>query len=550
MNNINVKKIGTTLVFLFLFLIYFGLLPITIESRSFRFWLIVILIGILFTLLTSRKLLYTRVVNNRQEFQIDWRGIKQFKWLIGLIILLFGTFLVLNISTFKVFNSARYRNLIEVDEQAKFTENVQEIDEMQVPIVDENLAFRLGDKKIGEIKGLGSQFTVRDYTMIDYNGKLYWVGALEYTGFFKWLNNRNEGVPGYIRVSATNPSDVELVEDFKMKYVSSAYFNQDFKRKIYFSGHMTDLMTDFSFEIDETGHPYWVVTDIHKEFAWTSGRDTENIIVMDAVTGEVNSYSVNKAPEWIDRIQPADVVMEQLNYWGRYVNGYWNSVFAKKEVLRVTEGYNYVYNNGDFYLYTGLTSVGADESTVGFVLTNMRTKETKFYPIGGATESAARKSAEGAVQDLGYVANWPILVNFNDVPTYFMTLKDNEGLIKQYAYVNVKDYSVVGIGKNLEDAQRDYLKTLGQANVDPNESGELKEITGNILIKEKVNVDGTTYYYIVLNNLENIVFTAPYTISYELPLSKVGERVTISYFDTDNTSYNIEEFDNETLDID
>jgi len=411
------------------------------------------------------------------------------------------------------------------------------------------LAFRLGDKKLGESKGLGSQFTINNYTMIETEGELYWVGALEYTGFFKWLSNRDTGVPGYMKISATNTSNVELVT-YPMQYVPSAFFGQDLNRKIYFSGNMTKLFGNYTaFEIDDEGRAYFIKTVLDKTIALSQGDVAIGVVVLDAQTGEVEYYDIENAPEWIDRIQPTNIITDQLGYYGKYVHGYFNTIFSKKEVLQVSEGYSYIYNNNQFYLYTGLTSVGADESIVGFTLTNMRSKETTFYRIGGATEFSAQNSAQGAVQDLGYIANWPILVNYQDEPTYFMTLKDREGLIKKYAYVHVKEYSIVGIGDTLIEAQSQYSKNLRSAITNPNTGGNQIELTSTITSIEQVNIDGTSYYYLVLADLDNKMFIASYNMSYELPISKINDRIYIKYYDNNTNVLTIEFFNNLDLDI-
>jgi len=529
-------------------IIYFGLLPISIYSNRFRFWVIVIPALIVLPFLFNYRFVY----KNRQQKDIDltfnktgYNKVKYVYYGLGVAILLF---IILGISTWPIFNTTRYRSLIVVNESTGFAQNIENFSQTKVPIVDKALALRLGEKKLGELN-LGSQFTVNNYTMIEKNNELYWVGSLEYTGFFKWLNKKDEGVPGYIKINATDTTDVELVDQFKLKYVPSAFFSQDLMRNIYFAGHMDKIFSDYTaFEIDDEGHPYFVKTVLSKKFAYSSGRDAVGVVVSDAVTGDVNYYELGDIPSWIDRIQPTDVIIEQLGYYGKYIHGFSNTLFAKKEVLQVSEGYSYVYNDGAFYLYTGLTSVGSDESIVGFTLTNMRTKETVFYRIGGATEFSAQNSAQGAVQDLGYQASWPILVNFENTPTYFMTLKDNEGLIKKYGYVSVKDYSIYGIGDSLQAAQSSYRQDLKTSTTNPNQGIDLVSITGKI--ERIVPVNGTTNYYLVLENDSTNGYIVSFNVSFEVPLSRVGDNITIKYYDNQTSHvFSIEVFDNLELDI-
>ena len=364
---------------------------------------------------------------------------------------LFALYVIYQISSTPVLLSKQYRDLIGTIETKSFSEEIPVVDVSKIPTVDEAYARRLGEKKLGEDVGLGSQVYVGDYTLISMSDELFWVAPLEHIDPIKWFTNR-QGTPGYIMVSATDAQDVRLVQEdaegnpIKLKYLPSAYFNEDIKRKVYFEGNMFEGLTDYSFELDDSGRPYWVVTTYTKKVGIHGGADATGVVVVDAQTGETNKYSVEDAPKWIDRIYPQSFVIEQINDWGWYTNGFFNTLFAKKGIIQTTPGTNYMYIDGEWYFYTGMTSVGSDESTVGFMLSNTRTKETTFYKIAGATETSAMKSAEGKVQNLGYSSSFPLLLNIENEPTYFMTLKDNQGLVKQYAFVNVDDYSKVGTG--------------------------------------------------------------------------------------------------------
>ncbi len=287
------------------------------------------------------------------------------------------------------------------------------------------------------------------------------------------------------------------------------------------------------------------MTTYDKKVGLTGGADATGVVVVDAQTGETTKYGLEDAPAWIDRIQPAQFVHAQLNDWGLYVNGFINTLFAKKEVLQTTQGVNYMYLDGEWYFYTGMTSIGADESTVGFMLTNTRSKETTFYKIAGATELAAMKSAEGKVQNLAYKASFPLLLNIEGAPTYFMTLKDNQGLVKQYSFVNVRDYSVVGTGETLTDARSNYTKLLyGNDDFTALPSGEEKTLTGEVERLGTTQVDGNTVYTLILKEQPTSLFTVPHSISPELAITREGDQVTIAYIDSKSKTKNVLTFDN------
>ena len=469
----------------------------------------------------------------------------------GCVILLLLIYLGYQVSSLPLFLSQQYRNLIGDIETKEFEQEIPEMDLKKIPTVDEAYARRLGDKKLGEDVGLGSQVYVGDYTLISIKDSLYWVAPLEHIDIIKWFTNR-EGTPGYIMVSATDAQDVRLVQEdskgnpINLKYLPSAYFNQDIRRKVYFEGNMFSGLTDYSFELDDSGRPYWVVTTYPKKVGIHGGSDATGVVVVDAQTGETNKYSVEDAPKWIDRIQPQSFVINQINDWGWYKNGFMNTLFAKKDIIQSTPGTNYMFIDGEWYFYTGMTSSGSDESTVGFMLSNTRTKETTFYKIAGATETAAMKSAEGKVQHLGYEASFPVLLNIENEPTYFTTLKDNQGLVKQYAFVNVKDYSKVGTGETLDEARTNYAKLVfgTQGSLLDSSLGEHKTIEATIERIGTSQTDGNTYYTILLKEHPELLLMGSGTISAELPISYEGDPVKIEYIDGKNKTKTIVTFDN------
>ena len=219
-----------------------------------------------------------------------------------------------------------------------------------------------------------------------------------------------------------------------IKYSESEYFMRNIRRKLRFE-YPTKIFGDISFEIDDNGTPYWVASTVEYKIGLFSGEDIGGAVLFDAQTGESKYYDVADVPTWVDQVYESDMVLQQLVYNGKYRSGWLNSIFGQKGVLQPTDGYNYLAINDDVWLYTGITSVTSDESNVGFVLTNLRTKETRYYAVSGAEEYSAMSSAQGQVQHLGYRATFPLLLNVADRPTYFMALKDSAGLVKMYAFV-------------------------------------------------------------------------------------------------------------------
>ena len=476
------------------------------------------------------------------KFDID-KKTKGFKKLVTILAILWGLFFIANVASSPLFNSKAYRDQLGAPEITEFSEDVQPLDLKQLPIVDKQLASSLADKKLGENPGMGSQVRLGEPVIQQVDGELMWVVPLEHSGFFKWIKNM-DGSAGYIKVSATNLKDIEFV-DSKIKYQPNSYLFDDITRHVrILKGHLFNGLTDYSFEIDDEGNPHWIITTYENEWLFSLPEAT-GILILDATTGDVEEYGLDEIPDWVDRVQPEEFIMNQINNQGEYIHGIFN--FSNQDKFMSSLGEIIVYNNGNCYLFTGLTSVGADESAIGFIMVDMVTKESKIYQMSGATEYAAKLSAEGKVQQYEYYATFPIIINHNGIPTYFMTLKDNSGLIKQYSFVSVSDITSVGVGENISDALRDYDKALSSSNSFIEPEGELKEIYGNIVRIASENTGDTLAYKFIIDSIPNKIFTATYDVSTELALSKEGDPITISFYESELPIISVSDFDNTTF---
>lgn len=435
-----------------------------------------------------------------------------------------------------------YRDQLGEPEIKKFDNEVQAIDVAQIPIVDENLALQLAQKKLGERPALGSQVALYSATIQMVDGELVWVVPLYHSGFFKWLTNLS-GTPGYIVVSATNTNDVRYVEGYKIKYHPGSYLLFDITRKVRFGPGLMTGITDYSFELDDEGQPYWAIST-YKNSRGFSLPEADGIILLNATTGQMNRYGMDEVPEWVDRVQPEDFVLTQIANRGNYVHGILN--FANKDKYRPSEGHNIVYNNGRCYLFTGLTSVGSDDSAIGFIMVDMVTKEPIMYEMSGATEEAAQRSAEGRVQDLKYRATFPIILNIDSQPTYFMTLKDNIGLIKQYAFVSVTNYSTVGTGESVSAAMRDYENKLRSDGVTTigKLGGVVEQLEGTILRISGEYSGGNTVYKFLLSEKPDILFIAESTAGAELALTQPNDKIQVEYSLSSDGTAEVTSFDN------
>lgn len=449
-----------------------------------------------------------------------------------LLLLIYLIFLPI-ITSATIFHTSTYQKMIgEVKTGKKIGNHIEPISINKLRVVDQKLAYLLGEKIIGSQPALGSQINLGEFSIQKVNNELYWVAPLLHSGFFKWLNN-SEGTTGYVMVSATNERDVKLIQTIdnqpiKIKYQPNAFFQSDIHRHVYFNGYATTGLTDFTFEIDESGKPFWVITTYDKKVGF-SGNDATGILVVDVQSGAINQYSIADAPLWVDRIQPTKLIENQLNDWGEYINGYWN--FSNVNKLQITEGMSLVYGKDNkSYWYTGLTSVGNDESSVGFVLVDTRTKETTFYKQSGATEYAAQSSAEGKVQEKGYRASLPIPYNINNIPTYVMTLKDDGGLVKMYAMVAINDYTIVGVGNSMRETLTSFKSVYNMSGnkINPTSSDAKKQIRSIVTRIQSDVKNGNSFYYFKVKDYPNI-FVGSSQVSSEIPISVVGDSVKVSF---------------------
>jgi hypothetical protein len=467
---------------------------------------------------------------------------------IAFAVILAYTIIMPLVTTLPVFRTQAYRNLIgKVRTGEKITNHIAPISLDRIRVVDEPLATLLGEKILGSDQGLGSKSELGEFFIQKVNNELYWVAPLLHSGFFKWANNK-EGTEGYVMVSATNERDVKLVQningkDLKIKYQPGAYFGSDVERYLYFNGYASTGLTDYNFEIDEKGHPYWVVTKYEKRVGF-AGNDATGVVTVDAQTGAIKEYGIKNVPSWIDRVQPISFIIDQLSDWGEYVHGYWN--FSNEDKLMITEDLTLVYGEDNrSYWYTGVSSVGKEESAVGFMLVDTRTKETTMYKQSGATEYAAQSSAEGKVQEKGYRASLPIPYNINNIPTYVMTLKDGGGLVKMYAMVAIGDYTIVGVGNTMRETLMSYKNVFNMAGnrINPDAQANRKLMKTVVTRIQSDIKNGNSFYYFTVNTSPKI-FVGSSQLSNELPVTIVGDSISIS-FDLDKEDViDVSTFDN------
>lgn len=539
------RTVAAIFVLLTGFLIFYIALPV-INYRFTGFAVILIFLILLLNLLTAKA--YT--TNNKLKFKFG--SLQKILFRIVPILLIYVIVLPF-VTSAPIFYNQSYRELIgEVKTGNEMANHIAPIAINKVRVVDEQLASLLGEKIIGSDPALGSKSELGEFFIQKVGDDLFWVAPLLHSGFFKWLNN-TEGTDGYVMVSATNERDVRLVQhldgkDIKIKYQPEAFFGSRVDRYAYFNGYATTGHTNFTFEVDDTGKPFWVATKYKKRIGF-SGNDADGVVVIDAQTGDLKEYDIANAPVWIDRIQPISFVIDQLSDWGEYVHGYWN--WSNEDKLMITEDLTLVYGkDGRPYWYTGVSSVGKDESAVGFVLVDTRTKETTFYKQSGATEYAAQKSVEGKVQEKRYHASLPVPYTINGIPTYVMTLKDGGGLVKMYAMVAIGDYTIVGVGNTMSEALMAYKNVYNMSGnrINPDAVDTRTNLSTTVTRIQSDIKNGNSFYYFTVNGSPKI-FIGSSQLSNELPVTKEGDSISISFDNDVEDVINVSTFDNLKLGI-
>ena len=446
-----------------------------------------------------------------------------------LLIAMVVVIVVGQIVSMPIFRAGAYRDLLTV-ENGEFTQDISQISFNEIPTLDRDSANYLGDRQMGTLSDMVSQFDYSNSsTQINYQGRPVRVAPIAYADLIKWFTNRGEGLPAYVVVDMVTQEAqvVRLPEGQGMKYSFSEPLNRNILRHLRFQ-YPTFMFSTPRFEIDEEGNPWWIAPKVVKTIGLFGGTDIDGAVLCNAITGESQYYAKDEIPTWVDNVYTPELIMQQYDYHGTLINGFINSVLGQRDVTITTQGYNYIALNDDVYVYTGITSANADQSNLGFLLSNQRTKETKYYDAPGATEYAAMDSAQGVVQDLGYIATFPLLLNIADQPTYFIPLKDQANLVKMYAMVNVAQYQIVATGTTVSQCEQEYIQLLSESGVTETEDLPQTEASGTVAEIRSAVLEGNTYYFVRLEG-EEVFYALSAADNTTAVILNVGDWVTITH---------------------
>ncbi len=522
--------------------------PINIHSTDTWLFVAVFVLLPLFVFWRAKSRTYETGNSKVDPSRTKAKAFKIMSW-VPVVIALVGVLgAVASLSIFPG-NAAKYANVLQTQD-ADFAQDIQQVDYSEIPIIDRDSAALLGNRAMGNIPEYVSQFEIAGtYSQINYQGTPVRVSPLGYADLFKWLTNRAEGIPAYALVDMTT-QDAQIVKlgDRAIFYSRSEPLARNIDRYVQLK-YPFYMFDEKSFEIDEDGQPWWICPVQTRTIGLFGGTTIERVVMVNATTGECTDLAIDDVPQWVDRAYPAELLIQQYNWSGKYQDGWLNSWLGQKNVVQTTPGtdgnvgYNYIAKDDDVWVYTGVTSATADNSIVGFVLVNQRTAESHYYPVAGATEESAMQSAEGAVQNLRYSATFPILINVSEQPTYFMALKDNAGTVKKFAMVDIQHYQNVATGDTVAETQKSYqamLATSGALSTDAAEAN-MEEATGVIRSMTQAVMDGNSHFYVTLDGVDGIFdFAIPGQLG--IVGYKEGDTITFKYVKGDTTN-SVQEID-------
>lgn len=519
---------------------YFPAINIHLEI----FWTTLIVVFLALAVILGAKSSISQLVGRLSKKP----SIKEFSWFAKLcsvlVIVCVGVLIVGSALGATLFRSRAYANLLPVDKR-EFTEDIEQSDQVtDIALMDTESARIFGNRKIGSLSDVVSQYEIEaDYTQISIKGQPMKISSLKYASFFKWWNNRNSGVPGYVQVNPVN-SEAQYVKLTKpMKYVPSAYFNYNLQRHVQLA-YPTKIISGYKFEVDDDGNPYYICPTMTARIGLFGGLDVNGVVICDPIDGGCKYYAIGDCPSWVDSVYDGHLLTKKYNWHGMLSGGYINSIIGQKGCKQATDDFGYKIIGDDVWVYTGVTSANGDQSNIGFVMMNQRTSEARYYQVSGAEEHSAMSAAEGEVQEKGYKASFPSLINVAGTPTYIMVLKDAGGLVKLYAMVNVEQYNIVATATSQTKVFEQYKTLLASDGKLETKENDLKEDTVTVQSVEYIDTDDGTMVYIKDTNHQ--VYKQTFKEDESLIRISAGDVLHVKYQPMDNEIHLLQEFSFET----
>lgn len=441
--------------------------------------------------------------------------------------------------------------------QKHWSQDIQPLDPTHIRLVPEEQAISLAKTTLSQDGAtLGSQFPLDiDHITLQKIKSDYWyLIPLDYKGWAIWTNANY--VPAYVKISATDPyAKPILVTGKKMKYTPGAWYFDNMERCLFLK-YKGKVLTDYSFEEDENGQEFWIIT-VCKPTITFWGPIVEGVIIFNPETGEDQFVSKtdlvsNKQYAWIDRMMPKELVESYVDSWGNYKDGWWNQFWSHINLLKSeTPTMNYS-SNGDCVFVTPVTSSSdRDQAMTGMMYTDARTGIFTYYATsGGATENAIIEAVNSTVRYKMWHANKQIVYeNIYGKLSALVPVMGENGNYQGLAIVENENKRVafgVSPQEALSEFQRMIMNSGGQITTE--NSKDIQEYVGKIKRIGCENSSTGIQYYIYLPGFKN-AFIVSSKIQSELALTKEGDEVYIKYINTKQAAVPSISFKNRTLDL-
>ncbi len=454
-----------------------------------------------------------------------------------------------------IFYASHYAGMIGTIERHTWSDDVQPKDPRHMRMVSTDTALYLAQKAVANAGAIGSQFLLdKEYiTLQRVKNELVYVIPFDFTGFSTWTGSK--GVPAYITIDAEDPERkpqvVTLTGADMLRFTPGAYFDDNLTRHLRNSGFVNDGLTSPRFELDENGKPHWIVST-YKPTAWWWGEAINGIATIDPSTGEIVRYSVADAPEWIDRIYPADFVQNYADMWGTFSGGFWNS-FWDKQGLTQTETPHLIYgenNKAEWVIGIGSKS-GNDDSLIGIIYTDSRTGKSIYYETnGGATDTAVLRAVDNnqdvLFKHLHGVA--PQIYNVYGSMAAVVPLVNPTDAFQGVAIVQLTDIQNVAVGATQSEALRSYQAIIYRSGqqIALDKTATVKELNGVVdRISHDPGSTGSVYLFHIVGVPR--IFTASSGEFVKLTLTQPGDNVTVTFIASDQDQVPAQKFDNLSL---
>lgn len=530
MKNLKPLYVSTIVAMICGFILNYLSLPAWNLRSSELWWYFFTIIGIF-------DLVYWKVAAYINDKESDF----MFSIPIGISSIFVIAFIICGLTSSVLFNAQRYSELVrkEVSDWDTDMEEVKSVS--NIALMDTDTAKVFGERKLGSLSDIVSQYDLSDtYTQINLNGVPMKIAPLEYDTFWKWYTNKIDGIPGYVLVDPVN-NDSEFVRlEQGIKFSPSERFGHDLWRTLR-RKYPSDIFYEKYFEIDDEGNPWWIISVMKPTIGVFGGKVITDVIIMNPFNGDCEKIAASDVPDWVDVVYDGDYITQRVNWNGMYQRGFWNyTLFSAIGCTKCTDDYGYVTIDNDIWIYTGITSASGDASNIGVILANERTCEIKYYEIAGADEASAMAAAEGEVQQYGYTASFPSIINVNGEATYIMVLVDANNIVKEYAMVNVANYSKVVVAETQEEVFAAYAKKMGFTDLidDTIEVSAIEEEPENVnYITESISVNYVQFIVIGGNTMVYITASDGQvykTAFYENFIVDPTASLEVMYADTEN----------------